>query len=250
MENTTNIAYNNASQTKLKTTAVELTNPGSSQRPSEKNCTLIIGSSILQRISTRGLRRNVRVRTMYGAQVSDVRQRLETTDLTDVQNVILQVGGNDLNNKRNTEAIENDFAEIINDLRHRSPNINVYISEVPRIDVERRDLLELNSIIKGVCEMYGATFIPSTNVISKVSARNYWFDHLHLSDFGTVKLLKICSEFVPVIKAKEAKVRALTVAKMDTTQSDVIIEGNYSVMPVMNSDIKRNSVHTRMLTTN
>ena len=36
MENTTNIAYNNASQTKLKTTAVELTNPGSSQRPSEK----------------------------------------------------------------------------------------------------------------------------------------------------------------------------------------------------------------------
>ena len=82
----------------------------------------------------------------------------------------------------------------------------MYISEVlPRIDVERRDLLELNSIIEGVCEMYGATFIPSTSVISKISARNYWFDHLHLSDFGTAKLLKIYNKFVPVIKAKEAK---------------------------------------------
>ena len=148
----------------------------------------------------------MRVRTMRGACVSDVRQTIETLDLTGLQNVIIQAGGNDLSNKRNPEAIKDDFAEIINDIRYRSPDVKVFIGEIlPRFDVIQQDRMELNAILGKMCVMYGATLIPTTRSIPRISALHYWIDDLHLSDYGTSLLLKEYNKFVSVVKTKEVK---------------------------------------------
>ena len=75
--------------------------------------TLIIASSILQKIDKRSLRRDVEVVMMRGAETSDVRQKIRDMDLSGSKNVILQVGGNDASNKRDPEAVEHYFVETI-----------------------------------------------------------------------------------------------------------------------------------------
>ena len=55
--------------------------------------TLIIGSSITQNIRRRGLKKNSQVRTMSGAGVSDIRQEISFMDLSEISEIIVQVGG-------------------------------------------------------------------------------------------------------------------------------------------------------------
>ena len=111
---------------------------GKKQNDTKKG-TWILGSSFLHKIRTRGLQKNVHVRTMNGARVSTIRRRIESADLREVGNIIIQVGGNDISElkqeQRTIEAIKNDYVEIILDVRARS-TAEVYISELlPRADI-------------------------------------------------------------------------------------------------------------------
>ena len=67
-------------QTETKSVVSEQTETKSTAQPVDNahtdGSTLIIGSSILQRISTRGLRRGLKVNTMRGAQISNIRMKL------------------------------------------------------------------------------------------------------------------------------------------------------------------------------
>ena len=138
--------------------------------------TLIIGSSITQNIRRRGLKKNSQIRTMSGAGVSDIRQEISSMNLSEISEIIVQVGGNDVSRNRNMDAIKEDFAEIISDVAHRSPNTKVLISEVtPRKTKkgENVDMSAINRTIKAVCEMYGATLIESSRAIKSVNARQF-----------------------------------------------------------------------------
>ena len=159
--------------------------------------TLIIGSSILQRIRTRGLQRNVRVRTMTGAQISRVRDRIEKTPLDNISNIIVQAGGNDVSVNRNLAAIKNDFIEIIDDVKARSPRTRVFIAEItPRAGV---DTSYANAMLRNVCQEHDATLIRTTDYIPSVNTMQFWVDGLHLSDSGTATLLKAYDQHVPII---------------------------------------------------
>ena len=159
--------------------------------------TLIIGSSILQRIRTRGLQRNVRVRTMTGAQISRVRDRIEKISLDNISNIIVQAGGNDVSVNRNLAAIKNDFIEIIDDVKARSPKTRVFIAEItPRAGV---DTSYANAMLRNVCQEHEATLIRTTDCIPSVNAMQFWVDGLHLSDSGTATLLKAYDQHVPII---------------------------------------------------
>ena len=46
---------------------------------------------------------------MRSAGVSRVRAKIENTELRDIKNIILQVGGNDVSSKMDLEAVEEDF---------------------------------------------------------------------------------------------------------------------------------------------
>ena len=165
--------------------------------------TLIIGSSITQRIRRRGLKKNTMVRTMRGAGVADIRSEIALMNLSGVSEIILQVGGNDVSRKRDLEVIAEDFAEIIADVTYRSPCTEVLISEVtPRKSKkgENIDMSGINRVIKNVCEMYGATLIESTRAIQSVNERQFW-SNVHLSDAGTRDLLFAYEQYVPILKS-------------------------------------------------
>ena len=176
----------------------------STSRKNPPTKTFIIGSSILQDIGTKGLK-DTQVRTMRGAGVSRVRTKIENTELCDIKNIILQVGGNDVSSQRDLEAVEEDFTKIVNYVKDRSPSTNVYISEVlPRKDA---DVKQINQRIKEVCEATGATLIRSTDTFKNVNARQYRPDCLHLSYDGTYDLVKRYNKCIPIIKEAGAIVK-------------------------------------------
>ena len=162
--------------------------------------TFIIGSSILQRIKHRGLQRNVSVRTMTGAHISHVRDRIERTRLEHVSNIIVQAGGNDVSSKRNLNHIINDFIDIITDVNSRSPETRIFLAEItPRVGV---DTMPVNAMLHRVCQEYNATLIRTTDSKPFVNTSQYWKDGLHLSDFGTKKLLQTYDRYTPILKAR------------------------------------------------
>ena len=116
-----------------------------------KSETLIVGSSIPQRIVTKGLSRNTKIRTYRGATTSHIKHHLEeNTSLNDFQNFILQVGGNDASQGREPELIECEYTNIIQVIRGSVPNANIFLSECP----PRRDVNVncVNSIIRTVAK--------------------------------------------------------------------------------------------------
>ena len=169
-----------------------------------KCSTLIIGSSLIQDIQTRRLKPEVYVRTNRGARLPTIRNRLQAMDLRGVENVIVQAGGNDVDSgkgipARDIEAIENDFAEIINDVKQRSPRANVYLSTVlPRANV---DVSEVNDTIQFVAREYGAIVIPCNEKIYDIESDLYGSDRLHLSKKGTSVLVKMYNSYVPILKS-------------------------------------------------
>lgn len=118
--------------------------------PGLQRKTLIIGSSILQRINTRGLSRNTAVKTYRGANVSHIRQYLEKSNLSSIENFIIQVGGNDASQNRDYELVECGFDNIIRIIKKNNQNAKVYLSECP----PRRDVNVgwVNDIIRRVAD--------------------------------------------------------------------------------------------------
>lgn len=117
----------------------------------------MIGSSIIQRFKTRGLHVNVK------AGISHTRKILQQYGVSSLENIIIQLGGNDVSNQRDIEAIDNDFSEMITDLRRTNSNIHVYILEVmPRKDAMVTDM---NETIRVVWEEYGDTLIKSSTIV-------------------------------------------------------------------------------------
>ena len=150
------------------------------------------------------------MRTMRGAGVSRVRKRIENTELLDVKNIVLQVGGNDISDKRDggkrdLEACEEDFTQLVKSVEDRSPSTNMDIAEVlPRKDA---DVRQLNQRIKEVCEATGATLIRTTDTFKNVNARQYRQTCLHLSYDGTYDLVKRYNKCIPIIKESGAIVK-------------------------------------------
>ena len=60
-----------------------------------KHETLIIGSSILKNVKTNTLNENTTVRTIPGATIEKLQQKLDNLDIGRCKNLILPVGGND-----------------------------------------------------------------------------------------------------------------------------------------------------------
>ena len=191
-------------QTETKSVVSEQTETKSTAQPVDNahtdGSTLIIGSSILQRISTRGLRRGVKVKTMRGAQISDIRMELLSTNVKKYDNIIIQGGGNDVSNNRDIEEIEDDFVGIIEETRKRSPGTQLYLAEVtPRCDA---DVTEINSMMRGIAIAYSASIVETSRYIPSISKQNHWKDDLHLSDRGTWKLLNAYNDKVLILKEK------------------------------------------------
>ncbi|CAG2229174.1 unnamed protein product [Mytilus edulis] len=166
--------------------------------------TLIIGSSILQRIRTRGLKKNTAVKTIRGANTSHIRHELENMDLKDFKTFFIQVGGNDASNKRDPELVECEFVNMIDIIRKTTRNARIILAECP----PRRDanVKIVNHIIGKVAESYDVECLQTVQSFIRqnghLNSEQIWRDGIHLTDRGTATLLRLYDTLVKVTKEK------------------------------------------------
>ncbi|KAK3104763.1 hypothetical protein FSP39_009607 [Pinctada imbricata] len=173
-----------------------------------QGCTLLIGSSVLQRIKLKGLKRNVRVSTNRGAQPPQIRRALQRQDLQSFSTIIIQAGGNDAANNRDYDSIENDLIAIITDIQEANADAEIFFSTVfSRADV---DVSVVNDIIRDVCWEYNINVIPCDERMYDPNSYLYWWDRKHLSDRGTAVLLKLYDSFVLILKSRDHRARDTT----------------------------------------
>ena len=75
--------------------------------------TLLIGSSILKGIRTRGLNPEVEISTNPCADSNRILEKLRKSNLDSYANVIVYIGGNDISNGRSVLEVSNTIEQIV-----------------------------------------------------------------------------------------------------------------------------------------
>lgn len=165
--------------------------------------TLLIGSSILKGIRTRGLKQTVNVSTNRGAQARDILGVLKQTNLNKYNNIVVYAGGNDVSNGRTLNEITNDLTEIIQICKEQS--CEVYVCTLcPRKDT---DIVPLNDHIQQISNIHGAKTIDiyTAYVYGNGSPAVHYFqrDGIHLNNNGTRTLVRCLDKTVPIVRRND-----------------------------------------------
>ena len=83
------------------------------QDSSRQNKTLLIGSSILKGLRTRGLNPEVEISTNPGADSKRILEKFRKSNLDSYANVIVYIGGNDISNGRSVLEVSNTIEQIV-----------------------------------------------------------------------------------------------------------------------------------------
>ncbi|ESO87375.1 hypothetical protein LOTGIDRAFT_166523 [Lottia gigantea] len=178
------------------TSPVSFNNSIPDQPEPKPNTTLIIGSSILQQIIPSALF-NVCVKTLRGAVLPVIFRHLSKLHIPDNKSIIIQAGGNDVNQKRKMADIEKDISNTIDYIKGASPKTKIFLSEVlPRGDT---DVSEINKMYRTLAQKSNISLITVHSNFYK-KANLLWKDRIHLTDEGTQKLLETYDKFVSIFK--------------------------------------------------
>ena len=164
--------------------------------------TLLIGDSILSGINKRGLNKNTHIKTLPGRKIKDIRLTLDSWDMTNYENVIIYIGGNDMAEGGDARIAYREIKQLLHELNRH--NCTVYLCTVaPRRDA---DVVPLNDIIKQICEETDAQFIELyTSFISEngnMAQHLYGSDGIHLHARGCSTLVANINKAVHIIKEK------------------------------------------------
>ena len=150
----------------------------------------VIGDSILKDLHPLKLdwTKTTKVRTLSGRTLEGIRAVLMTQDLSSLDSLIIHAGTNNV--PRNTGSdILNIFADIITEIRHRYPKLNIFISTIlPREDhktqVYQDKINYINENLKSMAQKL------NFNLINNESLHNpeLRYDGLHLNVRGTINL--------------------------------------------------------------
>ena len=79
--------------------------------------TLLIGDSILNNVSHRGLRYNTQKHSKSGAKIRDILQEISMYDMNAFSEIIIYVGGNDAASQVHDELFEETYDRLINKIK-------------------------------------------------------------------------------------------------------------------------------------
>lgn len=171
--------------------------------------TLIIGDSILQGVKVKGLIKGIEVKTLRGAYINDISQKLSTVDISNYQAMILQIGTNDCQATNDVDAIISNYDNLLNLIYNSSPETTVIISGIcPRMDARTASMTvsQVNRRLWELADWYGLQFIDNESHFKlrngQVNRDFLVGDGLHLSGKGTSALLASMHEIVPVIQRR------------------------------------------------
>lgn len=152
----------------------------------------VIGDSILKDLHPHKLdwTKSTKVRTLSGRTLEGIRAVLMTQDLSSLDSLIIHAGTNNV--PRNTGPdIVSLFADIINEIRYRYPNLNIFISTIlPRED-DKTQLYQdkinyVNENLKPMAKKLNFKLIDNESLKDP----ELRYDGLHLNFRGTINLAR------------------------------------------------------------
>lgn len=176
-----------------------------SSKQSDK--TLIIGSSILKGIKTSQLSKT-HVQTIRGAVINRITEEIMKKDLQPYQNIILQVGGNDISAGISRQEFEDNYESLLLACRAFSnSDCNIIVSGIP--PRANACVYQANLVLENLCQFYGVIFIKQYEMFMQdaynLNSCFYSRDGIHLNYEGTWKYLKTINNIISIIKGKVKK---------------------------------------------
>ena len=176
------------------------------ERNTINQSTLLIGSSILKNIKTSDLNENTAVRTVPGATIHTIKNKLLDLNIDKCETVTLHVGGNDADQGDDLDTFRENFEELLDIVADGSRN--VIVSELlPR---ETVDLKPFNETLKSLCadnavefvENYDSFLLANGQLVDSL----YLKDKLHINAAGTGKLLNHINELHQIVRTQQVNV--------------------------------------------
>ena len=163
--------------------------------------TLLIGSSILKGIRTRGLNPEVEISTNPGADFKRIlEKKLRKINLNSYANVIVYIGGNDISNGRSVLEVSKTIEQIV--LACKQHNCKVYLCMI--CHRKDGDVIPVNDCIKQMSELYGVNYMNIYGAFTfndgSVATHFYYRDGIYLNNTGTSTLVRSINNVVPIIK--------------------------------------------------
>lgn len=185
------------------------------QSSQERINTLIIGSSILTDIKTKGLNWNTDTSTNHGAGTKQIRKKLSQMDMRCYENVIVYIGENDVANGHLISEISEDIRSLVHDLKVNKCKIHL-CSLCPRKDAQ---MIQLNNCTKQITEERSVSFIDihTCFVYGDGGVVNQYFmqDGIHLNMRGTSAFVHCINLCVPITKIHHTLDTSTRVNNMD-----------------------------------
>lgn len=177
----------------------------STAHESTKNSkTLIIGSSILKGIKTKGLI-NTDICTNRGADIITLIKVIEGKNLADYKSIIIHIGGNDLSNGYTLNSIYENYLSLLYLLRAKSNKDTVLMVSgmPPRWGT---NVQALNMLLKDLCDNLNLQFIDHTmefhDTNGYVKHELLHSDGIHLSKKGTSTFLHNINNYVQIMRSR------------------------------------------------
>ena len=177
---------------------IDLTKPVS-HRNTIKQSTLIIGSSKLKNVKINDLNENTAVRTVSGATIERLKDKIIDLNIEKCKTIILHVGGNDADHGDDLETFRENYEELLDIVADGSRR--VIVSELlPR---ETVDLQPYNETLKSLCADNAVEFVENYDSFllanGKLVDSFYNNDKLHINTTGTRKLLNNIKELHQIV---------------------------------------------------
>ena len=165
-------------------------NPTPPPKPQKRDLIFITGSEILQNIETRFLNTNVRVKSFRGATIDNLKSELAEMDLSRYQNIILHVGGHDIDANISQTLFRQKFQALLKSLD--LVNCKVTVSGLlPRRGLSIRPF---NDSLRDLCKSLNVEFISNHDSFVMASGELpfdfFQTDRINLKFSGTRKLVQ------------------------------------------------------------
>ena len=169
----------------------------------KRDLTFITGSCMLKAIDTKFLDDNVRVKSHRNAKIEDLQKSLSSMDLSRYKNIIMHVGGHDVDDHISQTAFDEKYESLLKSLENS--DCKVFVSGLlPRGGT---DMKPFNDILKDLCIKHKVTYINNHNSFIMASGELpfdfFHADQVNLKFSGIRKLVQNIHEKCSILPKRQ-----------------------------------------------
>lgn len=164
--------------------------------------TLIIGDSILSGVNRKGLVQGIECRSIPGATIDTLTEKIKLYDLSKFTDIVVYIGGNDSSRNTDIEYFEEKYEQFLSYVKEKNQKGNIYLcTACYRGDT---DVSDVNDVIFRLCEEHelmcigtNAAFYDKHNTL-----RTHFYkerDNIHPSGSGVKRLLGTINQTLHIV---------------------------------------------------